>query len=115
MRAGLGGLRAPLRHSQAGEDEGFLGVAHGEAPAVRRRGGAALVRRAEAEGGGDVEGGVAFKLVAVRLDAKSDKIRNVASVDVGVALSGGLLASSGAIATVAGAACRVARWRCSAR
>ena len=53
------GLRAPLKNSEVGEDEGFLSVAHGEAPAVRRGSGAALVR--EAEGGGDVEGGVAFK------------------------------------------------------
>jgi hypothetical protein len=37
----------------------------------------------------------------VRLDTKPDEVRNVASVDVGVALPGGLLASSGAIATVA--------------
>ena len=70
------GLRAPLWHSEVGDDEGFLSVAqYGEAPAVRRGGGAALVRRAEAEGGGDVEGGVAFKLVAVWLDAKPDKVR----------------------------------------
>jgi hypothetical protein len=37
----------------------------------------------------------------VWLDTKPDEVRNVASVDVGVALPGGLLASSGAIATVA--------------
>ena len=37
-----------------------------------RHEGTALVRRAEAEGGGDVEGGVAFELIAVRLDAKPD-------------------------------------------
>ena len=52
------GLRAPLWHSEIGDDEGFLSVAHREAPAVRRApcgGGAALeplfsliVRRATA-------------------------------------------------------------------
>ena len=85
-----------------GDDEGFLSVAHREAPAVRRGGSAALVRRAKAEGGGrDVEGGVAFELVALwldhGLDAKPDKVRDVASVDVGVSLPGGLLASGGAV------------------
>ena len=77
------GLRAPLWHPEIGDDEGFLSVAHHEAPAVRRGGGAALVRRAKAEGGGDMEGGVAFELVALWLDAKPDKVRDVASVDVG--------------------------------
>ena len=37
----------------------------------------------------------------MRLDAKPDNVRNVASVYVGVALPGGLLAGSGAVATVA--------------
>ena len=91
-----------------GDDEGFLSVAHREAPAVRRGGGAALVRRAKAEGGGDVEGGVAFELVALWLDAKPDKVRDVASVDVGVSLPGGLLASGGAVAAVTEA--QHARW-----
>jgi hypothetical protein len=77
------GLCAPLWHSEVGDDEGFLSVAqYGEAPAVRRGGGAALVRRAEAEGGGDVEGGVAFKLVAVWLDAKPDKVNHKRTFEV---------------------------------